>query len=70
MVAGMTKEQAAAYLQGLVDEHGTKVGIAKAAQAMGLKWNTVYGWWRRGSIPEWRLAAFKQAEKPKRRKAA
>jgi transposase-like protein len=65
MVAAMTEKEAYAYLQTFVDQHGTKVGIAKAAQALGLKWNTVYGWWRRESVPEWRLAAFDQAKKRK-----
>jgi len=64
----MTEKEALAYLAELVEEHGSKVGIAKAAQALGLKWNTVYGWWRRGSVPEWRFQAFEQAKK--RRKAA
>ncbi len=63
----MTEKEAYAYLRTFVDEHGTKVGIAKAAQALGLKWNTVYGWYRRKSVPEWRAPLF---EKPKKRKAA
>ncbi len=64
----MTEKEALAFLRARVDEHGLKVGIAKAAQALGLKWNTVYGWWRRESVPEWRLGAFDQAQK--RRRAA
>jgi len=64
----MTEKEALAYLDELVEEHGSKVGIAKAAQALGLKWHTVYGWWRRDSVPEWRLPGFEQARK--RRKAA
>lgn len=64
----MTEKDALKYLADLVEEYGVKVGIAKGAQALGLKWNTVYGWWRRASVPEWRLASFDTAKK--RKKAA
>lgn len=62
----MTEREALEFMKGHVDEHGVKVGIALIAKHTGLKWNTVYGWWRRGRIPDWRLPAFEL----KRRKVA
>lgn len=33
------------------------------AVQIGVNPNTLYGWWRRGRIPQWRLAAFAKLRK-------
>ncbi len=55
----------------LLDEwrriHGAMEGFARLSEKLGVNENTIYGWWRRSSIPQWRLPAF---DKLKKRRAA
>jgi hypothetical protein len=54
----MEKSTAIKFIDTLVTERGTKEAINILAQAAKVKWHTAYGWWRRGSVPEWRLEAI------------
>lgn len=64
----MTEKEALAYLAKVVRADGVKDGLGKVAADFGVKFHTVYGWWRRESIPEWRLPSFDAVRK--RRSAA
>ena len=66
----MTSKEALQKLRDLAAEHGVIDGIKHAATAMGVKYTTVYGWYRRATVPEWRLPAFSAlAEQSSKRKA-
>ena len=65
----MTQDEALGMLAGLAAKYGPLEACARVAEVTKIKSTTVYGWWRRASIPEWRLPAFDLLAKhlPKRR---
>lgn len=56
----MTERQAISFLRSLASEYGVRDGVQTLATQLQLPWNTVYGWYRRGSIPAWRIDAIKE----------
>jgi hypothetical protein len=56
----MTEQEAVTFLKSLFAAKGIE-GLQKFAPRAGVKWTTAYGWYRRESIPEWRLPAIKKA---------
>lgn len=67
----MNQDQALGILAGLAAKHGPLEACAQVAAFAKIKSSTVYGWWRRASVPEWRLPMFSDfagsLPKPKRR---
>lgn len=63
----MKPNEAFAVMARLVAEHGTRAGIGMVAEMAGVGWHTAYGWWRRGNVPDWRVAAFDKAAPPSSR---
>ncbi len=66
--AAMTEKEALAYMRSHVEQIGVKRGIEVVSRQTKVPWNTAYGWWRRESIPDWRLPAF--AKRKARRQEA
>lgn len=64
----MDSKQAVAHLVSIVEKDGVK-GIQMLAAKMGVGWNTVYGWYRRGNVPAWRLQALSKAAQSKKKAA-
>ncbi len=58
------------YMTTRIETIGAINAMAEVGKTIGVKPTTVYGWWRRGNIPEWRLPAFAVLGKPSKRKAA
>lgn len=59
------------YMTTRIEAVGAINAMAEVGKAIGVKPTTVYGWWRRGNIPGWRLPAFASLiSKPSKRKAA
>ena len=49
--------------------HGAIDGFDRLSEKLGVNPNTIYGWWRRSSIPQWRLASFAKLKPRKKRSA-
>ncbi len=54
----MTEAQALKFLRHLTDRHGVSDGVQILSTQLNLSWNTVYGWYRRKSIPQWRVESI------------
>jgi transposase len=54
----MTQDQALALLKRAVARHGTRNGCRMVAERLGITWETAYGWYRRSSVPQWRVEAM------------
>ncbi len=57
----MTQKQALAFVQYTIGMHGALDGCQLIADQLGITWGTVYGWYRRNSVPTWRLEALERA---------
>ncbi len=65
--AAMNSREALAFIKAQADATSWDA----IAKEIGLDMPLVYAWWRRGSVPEWRLPAVEvAAKKIQRRKAA
>lgn len=63
----MTAREALTFIK----EQADATNWDAVAKEIGLDMALVYAWWRRGSVPEWRLPAVEKAAKRiQRRKAA
>lgn len=51
----MTQEQAIAFIRFMVAEYGAVAGPQRVAEKLGIAWETVYAWNRRGNVPAWRV---------------
>ena len=51
----MTQAEALADMAQLIERIGKMAAIERIARDAGVPPTTVYGWWRRGSVPEWRI---------------
>ncbi len=65
----MNQDEALGYLAKLYADKGLE-GLQKFAATRGLSWATVYGWYRRKSVPAWRLSLFRKASAAQTRKQA
>ncbi len=63
----MDSKQAITYIDRLVGERGKMAAIEYVASGTNTKWETVYAWWRRGKVPDWRLPALLKLAKRKTR---
>ncbi len=55
----MDRTEALAQLKKLHAEKGIE-GFKTFGARKGIRWETAYGWFRRGNVPEWRLPLFKR----------
>ena len=58
-MAAMDQKEALAELTRLYKAEGVG-GIKVFAAKRGVRWETVYGWYRRNSVPQWRVQLFKK----------
>ncbi len=54
----MTQNQAFGLIQYAIASYGTVKGCELVADALGIAWQTVYAWHRRGTVPQWRIEAL------------
>jgi transposase len=56
----MDTQHAYALIEYTVKRHGAVDGCQLIGEKLGISWNTVYGWYRRGNVPGWRLEALER----------
>lgn len=56
----MNQQKAYALIDYTIAQHGAVDGCQLIAGKLGISWNTVYGWYRRGSVPEWRVEGLER----------
>lgn len=57
----MTKKHAIGFIEYVININGAAAGCQLIATHLGISWSTVYGWYRRNSVPAWRLEALERA---------
>jgi len=65
----MDETTALAVIKDYVARYGVMKACKAIADRIAAEPNTVYGWYRRGSIPQWRLVTF-NALKPRKKRTA
>ncbi len=66
----MNEQEALATIADYIERFGPMRAVETLASKTGVSRNTIYGWHRRQSIPQWRLAAFSLLKPKRKRKAA
>ncbi len=56
----MTEKQAVSFLKALTAKHGVQDGLQMLAEEVGVTWHTAYGWYRRKSVPQWRIDSIRK----------
>ncbi len=58
----MTHQDALAFIRYTTARHGVLAGCQIIADHLGIGLHTVYGWYKRESVPPWRLDALAAVE--------